>query len=115
MWSRQQRAGCDRLAVVEDASIEIRGSMLYGTLAVIFAFFPILFAGGVQGRLLGPMSLTFCIAVLASMLVALTVTPALCALLLTTREDTKESPLLKGLKFAQSWTLSIVRRMWWAT
>ena len=112
---RQAPPGADRLAVVEDASIEIRGSMLYGTLAVIFAFFPILFAGGVQGRFIGPMALTFVIAVLASMLVALTVTPALCALLLTTREDTKESPLLKGLKFAQSWTLSIVRRMWWTT
>ena len=40
----------DRLKVIEDASVEIRGSMLYGTLAVIFAFFPVLFAGGVQGQ-----------------------------------------------------------------
>ncbi|HEY8195042.1 MAG TPA: efflux RND transporter permease subunit, partial [Hyphomicrobium sp.] len=105
----------DRLKVIEDASIEIRGSMLWGTLAVIFAFFPILFAGGVQGRFIGPMALTFIIAVLASMVVAMTVTPALCALFLTTREDTKESPLLKGLKVAQAWVLSVVRRMWWAT
>ena len=89
--------------------------MFYGTLAVIFAFVPILFAGGVQGRFIGPMALTFILAVLASMLVALTVTPALCALLLTTREDTEESPLISGLKSAQSWTLSVVRRMWWTT
>ncbi len=107
--------GADRLAVIENASIEIRGSMFYGTLAVIFAFVPILFAGGVQGRFIGPMALTFILAVLASMLVALTVTPALCALLLTTREDTKELPLISGLKSAQSWTLSVVRRMWWTT
>jgi Cu/Ag efflux pump CusA len=105
----------ERLQVIEDASIEIRGSMLWGTMAVIFAFFPILFAGGVQGRFIGPMALTFIIAVLASMLVALTVTPALCALLLTTREDTKESPLLKRLKVAQAWVMAAVRRAWWAT
>lgn len=107
--------GADRLKVIEEASVEIRGSMFWGTLAVIFAFFPILFAGGVQGRFIGPMALTFIIAVLASMLVALTVTPALCALLLTKQEDTKESPLLKGLKIAQNWVLNLVHRTWWAT
>ncbi len=105
----------DRLKVIEDASVEIRGSMLYGTLAVIFAFFPVLFAGGVQGRFIGPMALTFIIAVLASMLVALTVTPALCALFLTKSEDTKELPLLKGLKAAQQSVLAVVRRAWGLT
>jgi CzcA family heavy metal efflux pump len=105
----------NRLKVIEEASIEIRGSMLYGTLAVIFAFLPVLFAGGVQGRFIGPMALTFIVAVLASMLVALTVTPALCALFLTKAEDTKESPLLKVLKAAQSIVLDVVRRAWGVT
>ncbi|RUO99074.1 efflux RND transporter permease subunit [Hyphomicrobium sp.] len=105
----------DRLKVIEEASIEIRGSMLYGTLAVIFAFFPVLFASGVQGRFIGPMALTFIIAVLASMVVALTVTPALCALFLTNAEDTKESPLLRVLKSTQSKILDAVRRAWWLT
>jgi CzcA family heavy metal efflux pump len=105
----------DRLKVIEDASIEIRGSMFYGTLAVIFAFIPVLFAGGVQGRFIGPMALTFIIAVLASMLVALTVTPALSALLLTKAEDTKESPLLVFLKSGQARTLTIVHRWWGLT
>ncbi|MBS0252735.1 MAG: efflux RND transporter permease subunit [Proteobacteria bacterium] len=105
----------DRLQVIEDASIEIRGSMLYGTLAVIFAFLPILFAGGVQGHFIGPMALTFIIAVLASMFVALTVTPALCALLLTKAEDTKESPMLRVLKGVQSRVLDFVRHAWGLT
>jgi CzcA family heavy metal efflux pump len=104
--------GTNHLQVVEDASIEIRGSMLYGTLAVIFVFFPILFAGGVQGRFIGPMALTFIIAVLASMLVALTVTPALCALLLTAHGSTKEPKLLGYLKAAQAAVLNLVRRFW---
>lgn len=105
----------DHLGVVEDASVEIRGSMLYGTLAVIFVFFPILFAGGVQGRFIGPMALTFIIAVLASMVVALTVTPALCALFLTSHGRTEEPKLLHYLKAAQAWVLDKVHRAWWLT
>ena len=105
----------DHLGVVEEASVEIRGSMLYGTLAVIFVFFPILFAGGVQGRFIGPMALTFIIAVIASMVVAITVTPALCALFLTTHGQTKEPKLLHYLKAAQAWVLDKVHRAWWST
>ena len=105
----------DDLRTIEDASIEIRGSMLYGTLAVIFVFLPILFAGGVQGRFIGPMALTFIIAVLASMVVALTVTPALCALLLT-GEETEEPPrILDRMKAIQAWCMDWVRRSWRTT
>ncbi len=103
------------LETIEDASIEIRGSMLYGTLAVIFVFLPILFAGGVQGRFIGPMALTFIIAVIASMVVALTVTPALCALLLK-GDETKETPrILNRMKDVQSWCMEVVRAHWGLT
>ncbi|MBX9682574.1 MAG: efflux RND transporter permease subunit [Hyphomicrobium sp.] len=103
------------LETIEDASIEIRGSMLYGTLAVIFVFLPILFAGGVQGRFIGPMALTFIIAVIASMVVALTVTPALCALLLK-GDETKETPrILDRMKDVQSWCMEVVRAHWGLT
>lgn len=102
----------DLIPVVEDASIEIRGSMFYGTLAVIFVFFPILFAGGVQGRFIGPMALTFIIAVIASMIVALTVTPALCALILTSGEHADEPRLLQVMRSAQAAVLGFVRRAW---
>lgn len=104
----------DHLKVVEDASIEIRGSMFYGTLAVIFAFIPVLFAGGVQGRFIGPMALTFVLAVLASMLVALTVTPALCAFLLTGKEQHEEPRLLGNLKAVHVWIQNRVRSAWLA-
>ena len=105
----------DDLETIEDASIEIRGSMLYGTLAVIFVFLPILFAGGVQGRFIGPMALTFIIAVVASMVVALTVTPALCALLLT-GEETKDTPrLLDRMRDFQAWCMEKVRTSWHLT
>ncbi len=105
----------DDLQTIEDASIEIRGSMLWGTLAVIFVFLPILFAGGVQGRFIGPMALTFIIAVIASMVVALTVTPALSALMLT-GEKTKESPRLVTLmQRVQAWCMEKVRTHWGLT
>jgi CzcA family heavy metal efflux pump len=111
-----RRAGdTDAYAIIESASIEIRGSMLYGTLAVIFVFLPVLFAGGVQGRFIGPMALTFILAVLASMIVALTVTPALCALLLTDKEETEEPRLLARLRAAQAWALEKVRNTWGKT
>jgi CzcA family heavy metal efflux pump len=105
----------DRLRVIVDASIEIRSSMFYGTLAVIFVFLPVLFAGGVQGRFIGPMALTFIIAVLASMVVALSVTPALCALLLTGHETPHEPKLLKRLKGFQAWVMERVRKAWLTT
>lgn len=103
------------LDVVEKASIEIRGSMFYGTLAVIFVFFPILFAGGVQGRFIGPMALTFIVAVLASMLVALTVTPALSALLLGTHGKIKEPKIVEYLHAAQRAVLGFTHRAWGLT
>jgi len=102
----------DDLATIEDASIEIRGSMLYGTLAVIFVFLPILFAGGVQGRFIGPMALTFIIAVVASMVVAMTVTPALCALLLTGETAKETSSVLDRMRELQAWCMEKVRRHW---
>lgn len=105
----------DDLGTIEDASIEIRGSMLYGTLAVIFVFLPILFAGGVQGRFIGPMALTFIIAVIASMLVAMTVTPALCALLLSGNETEEAPGILDRLKAMQAWCIDWVERRWRTT
>ncbi|MEZ5899272.1 MAG: efflux RND transporter permease subunit [Hyphomicrobiaceae bacterium] len=105
----------DNLSVVEEASIEIRGSMFYGTLAVIFVFIPVLLAGGVQGRFIGPMALTFIIAVTASMLIALTVTPALCALWMSGTIEAEEPRILVLLKRVQMVFLNLVHRFWGLT
>ena len=71
-----------RLTVMLEASLEIRASVFYATLVVLLVFLPVLLAGGVQGRFLLPLALAFVLAVLASLGIAFTVTPALCALLL---------------------------------
>jgi len=75
-----------RLAVIRDATLEVRGPVVYATLVVIAIFLPELFSTSVQGHFVGPMALAFILAVLASLGVALTAAPALSALLLKARD-----------------------------
>jgi CzcA family heavy metal efflux pump len=71
-----------RLEIVLDASLEVRGPVIYATAVVVAVFLPELFTSSVQGHFVGPLAWAFIFAVLASLLVAMTSTPALCALFL---------------------------------
>ena len=84
--------------VVLDAILEVRIAVVYATFAVLLVFFPILALPGVAGRLFGPLGVAYILAVLASLVVALTVTPALCVLLLTGklgRRQQQEPPAVR--------------------
>ncbi len=75
----------DPLQVVFDGSVEVRGSVLFATIIIAVVFAPIFALSGVEGRIFTPMGVAYLLSILASTLVALTLTPAMCALLLANR------------------------------
>ncbi len=86
--------------VVFRASSEVRNSIVYATILVAIVFLPIFFIPGVEGRLLAPLGLAYLISLVASLLVSLTLTPALCTILLGKtqsgkHEDTKFAAWIK--------------------
>ncbi len=71
-----------RLQVVLDASIEVRSAVLYGSMIVVLVFLPVFMLDGLAGAFFRPLALAYVLAIVASLAVALTVTPALSLLLL---------------------------------
>ena len=80
--------------VVLEASIEVRSAVVYASFAVILVFVPVLTMSGVQGRLFAPLASAFMLAILASLMIALTVTPALCLVLLGAQRFDETEPLI---------------------
>ncbi|HEY1315154.1 MAG TPA: efflux RND transporter permease subunit, partial [Steroidobacteraceae bacterium] len=91
-----------RLDVIRDASLEVREPVIYATAVAIVVFLPELFTSSVQGHFVAPLALAFIFAVSASLLVAMTSTPALCALLLRHRDTRPQARWLVRLKAWQS-------------
>lgn len=82
---RQNEAAADPLPawkVVLEASLEVRSAVVYATLIVILVFIPVFFLEGLAGAFFRPLALSYVLAVVASLGVALVVTPALCLMLL---------------------------------
>jgi CzcA family heavy metal efflux pump len=78
--------------VVLDASLEVRSAVVYATFIVMPVFLPVLTMSGIQGRLFAPLGWAYLLAIFASLLVALTVTPALSYWLLPRTAETAHEP-----------------------
>ncbi len=95
---RSEGSGASTMSVVVEASMEVRGAIVYATLIEIVAISPVFFVGGLSGAFFKPLALAFALAIGASMVVALTVTPALSYLLLrNSRLEDRETRLAKWL------------------
>lgn len=85
--------------VVFNASMEVRSSVVYATIIVALVFMPLLTLTGVAGKLFAPLGIAYISAILASLLVALTLTPALCYLLLgKAKLSAEDSPMISYIK-----------------
>ena len=98
------------LGVVLAATLEVRNSVVHATFVVAMVFVPVLTMTGLQGKFFGPLGVAFILANLASLLVALTVTPALCFALLSRSRPHEEPVYLRKLKAWHRQALETISR-----
>lgn len=85
--------------VVFDASMEVRSSVVYATIIVVMVFLPLLTLSGVAGKMFAPLGFAYISAIMASLVVALTLTPALCYLMLGhAKLESEDPPLIRVIK-----------------
>ncbi|HTS89667.1 MAG TPA: efflux RND transporter permease subunit, partial [Gemmatimonadales bacterium] len=95
--------------VVQAASLEVRHSVVYATFVVALVFAPVLTMSGLQGALFRPLGIAYIFATLASLVVALTVTPALTLVLLANRRGAAHESIV--LRWLRSWFEHLLRRL----
>lgn len=105
-----------KLRVIFDASNEIRPAMVFATIIIAMVFVPLMFLEGIEGRFFRPLGIAFVISILASLVVALTVTPALCRYLLhakPTATEARDGFLVRWLKALYEPSVRLaIRRRW---
>jgi CzcA family heavy metal efflux pump len=107
---QHRRQGGDKSTarVILEASLEVRGAIVYATLIEVVAILPIFMLGGLSGSFFQPLAFAYAVALLVSMVVALTVTPAMSLILFGSEKSLqqRESPVVPPLKRAYTAVLS---------
>jgi CzcA family heavy metal efflux pump len=107
---RVAAGGVDLRTLLLGASLEVRRPVFYATAAVAVAFLPILMLSGLQGAFFRPLATAFLLAVGLSLLVAMSATPALCALLMKNFTPRPEAGWLTACKRLQHWAIVRLQR-----
>jgi CzcA family heavy metal efflux pump len=115
IWRRMRERGDDtgRLSprIILEASLEVRSAIFYATLINVLAVVPVFFLQSVTGSFFEPLAFSYALAILVSMLIALTVTPALSLILLRRAPRHRDdAPLVRWLKRGYGAALALVLR-----
>jgi cobalt-zinc-cadmium resistance protein CzcA len=92
-------AGKSRREVIREAAVEVRKPTLFGELIILIVYLPILTLEGTEGKLFRPMALTVIFALAGSMILSMTLMPAVASLLLPRRVEEREPLILRGIKW----------------
>ena len=108
---RRQGTSLSTGRIIMDASVEVRSAIVFATLIEVAALIPVFFMEGLSGAFFKPLAGAYVLAIFASMLVALTVTPALAMILLRNAPlERRESPLIPALQKGYHWVLGGILR-----
>jgi len=103
-----------RLKVVLEASLEVRSAVVYASVIIVLVFVPVFFLPGLAGTFFRPLAMSYILAITASLAVALTVTPALCLLLLKVKQGAHRDALVsRGVKAVYRSILPVFAKSPW--